>query len=124
MNKILIIEPNRNFRSIIKKIILKQKWHVSFIEASTNEEGIRRAKQENPDIFIVDISQRELNKQKIESILKEQFPKCIIVMATPFKEKLFSRWYNTNDINAFISKDRFSEQLIPFIKNYIKQEAT
>lgn len=52
-NKILIVDDDKDFRFSIKIILEKEGFDVE--EAKDGEEGITKAEEHNPDLFIVDL---------------------------------------------------------------------
>lgn len=53
MNKVLIIEDSPTTRAVIKVYLLGH--HLEFLEASDGTEGLALAKQQRPDVIVVDL---------------------------------------------------------------------
>lgn len=119
MSVLVIIEPHKEYRTILKILFKRQNWGVNVFEASNNKDGLKVIKLENPDIVFVDIKLRNNSEQKLEVSIKDIAPSCRVIILTPFESKTFNRWHKTDDIDAFISKDELSESFVPMMKKYL-----
>ncbi|WP_343763025.1 response regulator transcription factor [Clostridium oceanicum] len=80
MNKILIVEDEESIRGFIKINLKMNNFMV--LEASSGEEGVKKAKLEKPDVVILDVMLPGIDGFKVCSILREEFPKIGIIMLT------------------------------------------
>jgi len=119
MKELLIMEPHKNFRTLFRSIIERQNWEVSIHEAETREEGLSAIRTFLPDIVFFDITLRD-DGTTLEVEIKSVAPACRVIVLIPFEEEAFTRWYKTDDIEEFLSKDKLSEQLVPTIKQYLE----
>jgi len=119
MTELLIMEPHENFRTLFRTIIERQDWNVNVHEAQTREEGLNTIKEISPDIVFFDITLRGDGKN-LEVEIKAVAPACRVIVLIPFEEETFTRWYKTDDIEEFLSKDRLSEHLVPTLKQYLE----
>ena len=78
--KILIIEDEAAIRGFVK--VGFQRGDYLILEAETGEEGIKIAREEEPDIVILDIMLPGMDGFEVCKILREEFPSMGIIMLT------------------------------------------
>lgn len=66
--KILIVEDNENNRRLIRDVLVYYGYET--IEASNGEEGIKMAKEHQPDLIFMDIQMPVMNGYDTTKILK------------------------------------------------------
>ncbi len=69
MKQILVIEDERPIRSYIQKLLRKEGYHV--VEAADGWEGVRLARQRQPDLIVSDINLPGLNGYGILQTLRQ-----------------------------------------------------
>lgn len=80
MSKLLVVDDEKNIREIIKKYALFEGYEVA--EASDGMEAIKKARQENYDLIIMDVMMPELDGfSACKEILKEQSAPVILLSA-------------------------------------------
>ncbi|PYG85906.1 DNA-binding response OmpR family regulator [Ruminiclostridium sufflavum DSM 19573] len=79
-NKILIIEDEDSIRGFLK--INYKKHNFIVIEAATGEEGIAKARIENPEIVLLDIMLPGIDGFQVCEILRKEFSHMGIIMLT------------------------------------------
>lgn len=80
MSKLLVVDDEKNIREIIKKYALFEGYEVA--EASDGMEAIKKARQENYDLIIMDVMMPELDGfSACKEILKEQSVPVILLSA-------------------------------------------
>lgn len=80
MEKILIVEDESSIRSFLK--INFQRNNFKVIEAESGEEGIRKAKLEQPGVVILDVMLPGIDGFEVCRQLREEFPNIGIIMLT------------------------------------------
>lgn len=68
MKKILIVENNEKNMMLMKDILAFQKYEV--IEAMNGEEGVKKAREEKPDLILMDIQMPVMDGVTAAKILK------------------------------------------------------
>jgi two-component system, OmpR family, alkaline phosphatase synthesis response regulator PhoP len=79
-NKILIVEDEESIRGFLKINFKKHDFIV--IEASSGEEGLIKAKDENPDVVLLDVMLPGINGFQVCEILRKEFVNIGIIMLT------------------------------------------
>lgn len=80
MDKILIVEDEASIRGFVKVNLRMNNFSV--IEAETGEDGIKKAREGNPDIVILDIMLPGMDGLEVCKTLREEFPSIGIIMLT------------------------------------------
>ena len=60
-HRILYIEDNRDNRMLVRRILLASDFEFEMLEAASAIEGIRIARQERPDLILMDLSMPEVD---------------------------------------------------------------
>lgn len=81
MTKILIVEDELSIRKFLKISLKRENFDV--IEAGNGEDGVQKAREENPDIVILDIMLGNgIDGFKVCEILKKDYPELGVIMLT------------------------------------------
>ena len=79
-NKILIIEDEESIRGFLK--INYKKHNFIVIEAASGEEGLSKARLENPDIVLLDVMLPGIDGFQVCELLRQEFTDIGIIMLT------------------------------------------
>ncbi len=86
---ILIIDDSAIVRRTLRRLLTtKPGWTVCG-EAPNGEEGVRKAKELNPDAIVLDMSMPELDGLETAAILKRLLPEVPLIMFTNFSKDQF-----------------------------------
>ncbi|GAA0121750.1 MAG: response regulator transcription factor [Clostridium argentinense] len=80
MARILIVEDETSIRKFLKISLKRENFDV--IEAATGEDGIKKAREESPDVVILDIMLPGIDGFKVCEILKKEYEELGIIMLT------------------------------------------
>ncbi|NEU05422.1 MULTISPECIES: response regulator transcription factor [Clostridium] len=81
MAKILIVEDEVSIRKFLKISLKRESFDV--LEAENGEDGVQKAREENPDIVILDIMLgKGIDGFKVCEILKKDYPEIGVIMLT------------------------------------------
>ncbi len=80
--RVLIIDDHTLFRSGIKLLLQRQSGFEVVGEAGDGLEGVKRAKQLEPDVVLLDLHMPGVNGLEAISLLREEVPKAEIIMLT------------------------------------------
>lgn len=97
-HKILIVEDEESIRKFIKINLERNNFTVT--EASTGEEGLKKAQYEKIDVVILDIMLPGIDGYGVCEILREEYPKMGIIMLTAKSQdvdKIMGLEYGTDD---------------------------
>ena len=116
MAKILIVDDDPDFVNATRIILEKNNHQV--ITASSGDTGFRRAREEKPDLLILDvIMDTVLDGLSVSQRMHDdaELNKIPIIMVTSIANTDYAELFPTDEyihINAFISKPITSEGLI------------
>ncbi len=79
-NKVLIVEDEESIRGFLKINFRKNDFIV--IEAGSGEEGIIKARQENPNVVLLDVMLPGIDGFQVCEVLRKEFPDMGIIMLT------------------------------------------
>lgn len=112
---ILIVEDHYDFRQAVRRFLELKKISARMVEASSGEEGVIIAQKVRPKVIIMDFFLRGMNGFEAAHKIKEDNPKCHIIMLTMFDSKEIAQVGRNTAIKFFIDKENLYEQLIPVI---------
>jgi len=90
MNSVLVVEDFMPFRAFVSALLLEEPAFQVVSEASDGFEAIRRARELNPDLILLDIGLPGLNGIETARRLRELAPKSRIGSANVVEEALSS----------------------------------
>lgn len=70
MEKILIVEDDKFLRELIAQKLVKEGYHIS--EAVDGEEGLKKAKEEKPDLVLLDLILPGIDGFEVLARMKEE----------------------------------------------------
>lgn len=80
--RVLIIDDHALFRSGIKSVLQRQADFVVVDEAGDGLEGVKRAKQSDPDVILLDLHMPGISGLEALPLLADEAPKAQVVMLT------------------------------------------
>lgn len=120
--KVLIVDDNKEFRSVLHDYLKLQKLELGIFEADSGEKAIELARQKKPDIILMDIRLQHVNGIIASERIKEEQPACDIIILTMFDSSDYKRLCHKNGIfKDFIVKSELHERLMPVIRRCIKK---
>jgi DNA-binding NarL/FixJ family response regulator len=118
--KILIIDDHDDFRGTVKEYLKRHKLGVDLFEASTGEMGVAKASFIKPDLVIMDINLPQINGFEAIGQIREDHPKCDIIILTVFDVGVFKKTADKMMAKAFIGKNEVYEKLLPAVKKCLE----
>jgi DNA-binding NarL/FixJ family response regulator len=110
---ILIVENHFEFRQAVRRFLELKRVGARMMEASSGEEGVVIAHKFRPKVIIMDFVLRGMNGLEAAHKIKEENPKCHIIMLTMFDSKEIAQVQRDTAIKMFINKENLYDQLIP-----------
>ena len=80
MVKVLLIEDNKTFREMFKKMLVSRFLDVSIVEAENCSDGLASVEIDHPDLIFTDIKLPDGNGLECIEKIKAIYPKIIIVV--------------------------------------------
>jgi len=108
---ILVVDDERILRDLLKRILTREGYRV--ITANDGETAIQRAKDEHPDLIVMDLRMPGIDGVEVLKRLKEMDPSLEFIMMTAYGSKELARRAMKLGARDFISK--------PFDVNELKE---
>jgi len=117
--KILVIEDNEQNRYLVSFILEKKGYQV--VTARDGSEGISKAKQEKPDLILVDIRLPVMDGYEVTRELRglPEFKKTPIIALTAYAMKGDQDKILEAGCNGYIPKPIVSEEFIQVVDSYL-----
>jgi CheY-like chemotaxis protein len=123
MAKILVVDDDPDFVSATKMILEKENHEV--IAAASGDSGFQRARDDNPDLVILDvIMDTVLDGLSVSQRMHDDgsLNKIPIIMVTSIANTDYAELFPTDEyihINAFLSKPISANELIRQVNKYL-----
>ena len=119
--KILVIEDNEQSRYLFSFILEKNGCQV--ITARDGLEGITRAKEEKPDLILVDIRMPVMDGYEVTRHLRElpEFKDVPIIALTAYAMKEDEEKTLEAGCDGYITKPIIPEEFIKVVNSYLKR---
>jgi len=119
--KILVIEPDFESLKSLSKFLIDVKFEL--ISAYDGEEGLRKAKTENPDLVILEPRLPKMNGFDLCSIITKDFEKKIpVIILTEFFQDFKAEILHSFGAAAYLNKPFEKEKLFYTILDLLKEE--
>lgn len=118
-NKILLVEDEESIRKFVKINLERSDFEV--LEAETGEKGVELAREEEPDILVLDIMLPGIDGFEVCRILREEFPTMGIIMLTAKSQdidKIMGLEYGTDD---YMTKPFNPMELVLRVKSLVRR---
>lgn len=121
--KILNIDDSPTVQRLIEMILSSQGYKV--VLASDGEEGIAKAKSEQPDLILVDFVMPKMNGYQVCKTLKEDpgFKDTPIILVTSKGDKVGSKFVDVLGISEYFTKPFQPEELLAKIREVLDKRA-
>jgi two-component system chemotaxis response regulator CheY len=113
---ILIADDNSIVREVLKDC-LKQTAEIETTEAANGREAIEKARENRPDLIILDLAMPVMNGAQAAKILKQFLPEVPIVLFTMFN--VGSDWARDIGVDAVVSKPDGIAQLARCVEAFL-----
>jgi DNA-binding NarL/FixJ family response regulator len=117
--RILVVDDHEVMRMGIRNLLeSKAGWHVS-AEASNGKEAIEKARQETPDVIIMDITMPVMNGLDAARQIATQSPGIPIVMFSLHLSEDLIEHFKTDGIRAAVAKGDAARDLVRAVETVL-----
>lgn len=120
--KLMIVDDHPLFREGLKAIINRDKNHTVIAEAGNGKDGIRLAKEHQPDIMLVDVSMPGKNGIQMIRELKEALPKTGFIIISMHSEPDYIVEAFRAGATGYMIKESAASSLIKGLETVAKGE--
>ncbi len=119
MKKILIVDDEADIIEILQFVLEAQGYKC--ITAFDGEEGLKLAKEEKPDLIILDVMMPKINGYKISRLLKfdEKYKNIPILMITARSQEEDRIIGEETGADEYITKPFKVEEVVAKVKSYL-----
>ncbi|MFQ5706886.1 MAG: PleD family two-component system response regulator [bacterium] len=119
--KILIIEDYINIVDILTLRLNKMGYEV--VSAFDGQEGLKLARQEKPDLIILDVLLPKMNGYKVCRLLKfdSKYQHIPIIMLTSRESRSHEQMGRATGADEYVFKSDQSGQLLKLIQDYLQR---
>lgn len=119
---ILIADDSATIRNTVRRILTDQAFHVCG-EAVDGRDAIKKARELNPALIVLDLNMPDVNGVEVASIIKDSQPDVRIIVFTLHNELLSCRPLTTAiGIDAVVAKSEGVGALLDSIRLLIGSE--
>lgn len=114
--RILVADDHELVRAGIRSVLNTQPDFLVVSEASDGIEAITKAKQQQPDVVLLDLSMPQLNGLAATPAIREVAPNAQILIVTDHDSRAFVRQAFSAGAQGFIAKSDVSRELVTAIR--------
>ena len=120
--KVLVVDDNDGFRTILKEYLEKQQGIEVIEQAKGGLEAISYTQLLAPHLVLLDISMTGLSGIEVASFIKNFYPKTRVVFVTIHEEQSYRDLANNLHVDGYVSKSNLKRDLPPLLER-LKSEA-
>jgi len=123
MSKILIVDDELDLIKMVQMRLEANGYEV--VTANDGEEGLEKAKSEEPDLILLDVMMPKMDGYQVTSLLKndEQYRKIPIILFTGKAQKDFKDVGKKAGADAFMTKPFDPPDLLAKIEELLKKSS-
>ena len=119
MKRILIVDDHEVFRDGVKRLFDKQPEAATFGEASTVQEALRLAREQDWDVVVVDISLGDRSGLEVLKELKQLRARLPVLILSMHSEEQFARRALKAGASGYITKDSPRAELVTAVNKVL-----
>lgn len=115
--KVLLIEDTRLTVDVLTDLIQSVPYHLSLVVADTEQEGVKSALENHPDIVIIDLVLKQGIGFNVLRRITDMEPKPTAIVLTNFALPKYKQYALLNGAEYFLDKARDLETLPSLIES-------
>ena len=121
-NSILIIDDHPLFREGLKAIVERDSRFQVVGEAGTGRQGLKKAKQLQPDLAVIDISLPDINGIQVTNEMKNTVPATRVMIVSMHSKIDYIAEAFQAGATGYVAKDSASDRLVQGLEAVLKGE--
>jgi DNA-binding response OmpR family regulator len=121
MSKILVVDDSPSTVDIAKMLLKRRNYEV--VTAEDGEQGLKKAREENPDLIILDIGLPKMEGHEVCRLLKsdEKYKKIPIIIFTVKESLEYKKICKEAGADFYLTKGMDSVRLMGLVDKYLKK---
>ena len=115
--KTLVVDDDASFRQRVKEVLASEPNIEVIGEASDGHEALRKARELEPDLVIMDVRMPKANGISVTRQLKEEMQALKIIMLTIFDLQEYRDAAMSGGASGYVTKKSLITELVPTIKS-------
>ena len=118
MIRVLLVDDHTVVRKGLNSLLSAEKYGIKVIgEAADGEQAVEKARELNPDVFLMDLMMPKLTGIEAIKLIKEETPDARILVLTSYAEDELLVQAIDQGALGFLMKDASPDELVSTIKN-------
>jgi DNA-binding NarL/FixJ family response regulator len=123
MFKVLLVEDNLSYRSVLKSALRKRFIDMEILEASSDHETLIAVNTFVPDMIIMDIDLKcEFTGLDLTKIIKAEHPDMVVVILSQHDIPEYRSVAQQNGADFFISKSASLDNIFDYVDTVIERK--
>jgi DNA-binding NarL/FixJ family response regulator len=114
--RVLVVDDSDVVRRAICKILSAHAEIEVVCEAANGRDAVRLAKEQRPDLVLMDISMPILSGFEATRLIKHEFPDIKVIFLTQHRSRSFMKEALAAGAHGFVTKDSASRELIAEVR--------
>jgi DNA-binding NarL/FixJ family response regulator len=121
--RVLVVDDSEIVRRGICQILQTQSDIKVVCEASDGADAVRKVREHQPDVVLLDISMPVMNGFEAARRIKHESPSTLILMVSQFDSAAFQREAIAAGSSGYVVKSNAASELIPALRKLHSQHA-
>lgn len=119
--RILIVDDHRAVLDGVRSLLSSRADWLVCGEARDGVEAVEKARDQHPDVVLMDISMPRMDGLQATKIIRRDLPDSKVVIVSQNDPEIVARQANEVDASGFVAKNEISKQLLPTVDRVIAQ---
>lgn len=111
--RVLVVDDNESVRRSVSQILRSQADIEVVCEASDGVDAVRKVREHQPDVVLLDITMPAMNGLEVAEIIKAEFPSVQILIVSQHDSRGFQWAALAAGVSGYIIKSNVGTDLLP-----------
>ena len=111
--RVLVVDDNESVRRSVSQILRSQADIEVVCEASDGVDAVRKVREHQPDVVLLDITMPAMNGLEVAEIIKAEFPAVQILIVSQHDSRGFQWAALAAGVSGYIIKSNVGTDLLP-----------
>jgi DNA-binding NarL/FixJ family response regulator len=114
--RVLVVDDNESVRRSICQILRLQADIEVVCEAADGADAIRKIREHEPDVVLLDITMPTMNGLEVAEIIKTEFPSVQVLVVSQHDSRGFQWAALAAGVSGYVNKSNVGRDLIPELR--------